>query len=475
MNKPDASIINIKKKIISSYCSSVSVIDDDAYIEESWFDNTLQVSNEYSPLVKKCQEDSILCHLHQYPKGEGDPEDDIFKDAFQSAVSIAKKSDIVILDWYLGNEDTSEHALSLLNELDNVNGFKIVLVYTKHPESPGAELESTGFEPVDTGNENEFSTESLYTKNQKLFVYIIPKSEVNGISSGELISRFYSVFNYSFPGLLQWAGLQIGSSIREQIPAVIEKLPRYVDTELALQVFFKEMENELAGQMAGLFILDLSKQIMNNPPEIIHDENLLSHLSEQSPEFMIDLNGNKADTGNKIKKLARKISYDQLGIKEASLIDLNGFIESITKINNSEEPVLEQGTVIDCENHLYLCITPLCDLYRMKPGSYVSFLVGIQIEKLEKTSEQNYIQTVVRTTNNKSRIISWDITDFHQVEISRTRKGFPIVGRDEFKKYSYVGSIRDDVFQRILQRTWSWRSRIGIDPHEIVRIIRDEK
>lgn len=466
----------------------MAVIDDDAYDGDIWNSKELKVHPEYQGLIKRCNEDAILCHLQFYPKKrEGDPTDDFFRDHFQRAVNIARNADIVILDWHLGT-NKEEHAIKLLQELEEDSSLRFVIIYSAFAQSVNNRLEPKGFIYHPGGSESTLNAAEsangdipgFLSKNGNIFVLVRQKPQAATDSSSRLFDSVYDLLTLAFPDLLQWAGLDIGSNIKDYVPALIGKLPRSVDSELALQIFNKSMPNEIAAQITDLFMQDLTLMLLKD----VHT----SIINDASMEKMLPTSlQNKLRSSNQ-RQTARKQIESEVeayldensrttptlpGLNLTSLVKITAYIESYASINTAYSTPLTQGAILSKDGKYYLCIEPICDLYRMQKGSNISFIVGESISEMAKTGKQKFVQSSIQTENGPINI-KWDLTDIQQIRLSKKYNGFPIIGQDDLSGYTLVAMLRNDVFQRILHRTWTHRSRVGIDIIEAVRLIRGE-
>ena len=104
-----------------------SIIDDITQVE---LDSNI-VQSHFDPFVKYVShlaERGITCALKGYnPREECDDGLDITE--IEKCANLAKKSDILFLDWHLADE-TPSASIEIINKIVNEQGFKIIIVIT---------------------------------------------------------------------------------------------------------------------------------------------------------------------------------------------------------------------------------------------------------------------------------------------------------------------------------------------------------
>lgn len=127
-----------------------------------------------------------------------------------------------------------------------------------------------------------------------------------------------------------------------------------------------------------------------------------------------------------------------------------------------------------------LCITPACDCYRPKQGKYL-FVGGtaLDTDKPKKPSTPQETQSCVGNLQ-----ITWNATDLiieknplanssvADAGTSEASKHEPELG--EGPRFEIIGALRPTFTERIIQRIWTYQSRVGVDTSELFRTIRGE-
>ncbi|WP_061207217.1 response regulator receiver domain [Leptospira santarosai] len=487
-------IDQVKRDITKKYCSSIAVIDDDVFEKQSEYS---KIGETFQGLVKKCNEESILCHLHHYPKTQGAPDDPDCRSFFEGAVNAAKSADVTILDWFLGVNDQPNHALKLLEKLSDSESLHFVLIYTAHPEQVVDKLLHFGFESAasstienateegDDGHEivtgppttDQLENNEIYVKNRRLFVQIKGKDML----SSQIVEAVYAMLLAAYPDLLHWAGLEIAVEIKQLLPKIIGKIPEGSDSALVYQRLHSDVPEEVSSQVSDAFLRELGFNSLMKPLKIVSDSSLESLL----PADGIDPEYRSNDT--KKRKLAReKINKEAKAEKqvilttgaklyEHALHEKWGFIKECFFSYDKEDLLLVRGAILKdrSNDNYFLCSTPSCDLYRLRveKEDSILFVKGVKKDKLAETKKGSFVQTYV----SKDLIIEWDPYDVLRLPINTDIKGYPKINDPILSNYELIGFLKHEFVDRLLHRTWTNQTRVAVDIPELLRSIRNEK
>lgn len=488
---------HVKNEIARDFFKNLVVIDDDCY-SASFSENNIQVSDEFSTLYGDCLKEGILCHLQYYPKQLDDTEDDIdserFRKYFEASLKVAEQSDILVLDWFLGLNNSNKHSVTLIKELINKGIFKFIVIYTAHAEQVESELSTLGFalelnyetETEDESDEFETATSAdkafkIFTKNNIYVTYLSKESYPN---SRELFKALNECLIQFSPDLIHWAGLDLANKIDRIVPGLITRLPRGITDAFAFQSMFKDVDDELSRHFAGLFVQDLEENLKKEPPLLLN-ENYISQHASFSLKQHFESKTKKRNFRDEIKSKINKENiehspednfhnFDQYGLNEIKIKQLTSLMESYTLLNNVDSKI-DQGTVLkNSTDEFLLCISPLCDLVRLKKDDKVSFLSGKKYSNLKKTPSLSKIQTTVNSPQGSENIL-WDFKDIRIFKTNEKSTDFPTLQVFSLDDWEFFGKLRNDVLYRIINRLYSHRSRVGVDQFDIIRQVRDEK
>lgn len=491
---------DVKSGIAKDFFKNLVVIDDDCYqvIEGAASTTNLQLSEQFSKLHEECLEKGILCHLQYYPKQPNDTEVDTdsenFGKYFEACLKVAEQSDILILDWFLGLTYSNKHSVALINRLIEKGIFKFIVIYTAHSEQVESQLISQGFalgekEVSNTEDEpDEFEAATFTDQAFKIFsknnIYVTYLSKESYPNSKELFKALNDCLLQFSPDLIHWAGLDVANKIDKIVPGLITRLPRGITDAFAIQSMFKDVEFELSRHFAGLFLQDLEENLKKEPPFILNEGYIAQQVSSSLKEHFVSKSKKRNirdEIKNKISKENIEHSpeenshnFDEYGLSEDMIIQLTSLMESYTLLKNADNKI-DQGTVLKNSTDEYLlCISPLCDLVRLKKDEKVSFLSGKKYSSLKKTPTMSQIQTAVNSSVGSENIL-WDFKDIRIFQTKEKSTDFPTLQLFSLDGWEFFGKLRQDVLYRIINRLYSHRSRVGVDQFDIIRQVRDEK
>jgi hypothetical protein len=525
-------------KIAKEYCRSIAVLDDD--IDPSKPDEY----QRFAKFSQCCSDYSILCHLFQYPKIEGDPED--CEVEFLRAVKIANAADVVVLDWHLSGNNSPAHAKKLLKEITNVPSVKFIIINT-NAFSTGIEEELRQIFPFNLQNipsnfneVNEEEDESpiviageqitppinyQFLINNSIFIWARQKNTSTEIDAQDLLKYVFNSLSGSFTDYMHWAGLELAARSRVHILRIIDALPKGMDTALLFQLLHQEAD-EVSHKVAEILLEDLKNLFEIEPLHSINDNALFENLvhlmkgkiADESIVTVFPKNlKDNIQSGLAKKKDGKHLSREEINASltcnkllekwnNSELSDLRKMKEeyfpsddpelisktidfittgeknqskghtSWASLNESYLPIqkmpdiLRQGIVLkrlfntECQPRFefLLCITPSCDCYRPKLINFkYLFIEGQAINLDKKPKRQSITNSTIKDTH-----IAWDATKLIVIEN-------PLQTQGE-KVYDVIGQLRPLVTQRIIQRLWTYQSRVGIDTSELIRIQRGE-
>lgn len=170
-----------------------------------------------------------------------------------------------------------------------------------------------------------------------------------------------------------------------------------------------------------------------------------------------------------------------------------GLRESVVSTVNKNQLwpgyVLRRANPAQGQSEWLLCITPACDCAHPKDGNYL-FVEGKKRTGSPQASEARETQTFVRDHeiiwNAQSLVVLHKPLERIKVMVEQTDPlanvqlvveavgavEETLTGVDEFEVY---GCLRPKFTERIIQRIWSYQSRVGVDSSEIYRQVRKER
>lgn len=346
-----------RMEVVKQYCKAVVIIDDEIYEGA----NNVNLSDNFSKIVRSCQSKSILCHLFSYPKEPGSTDVDMLN---TQVVNLAQKADVVVLDWWLGTK-SPEYSIRILKDLTSEPSiFRYITIYSntdpneidpilrreipglseivngtesfvsdepeeEPEEEPKREDGTAGSSPLSedttpdkntattadsTAQKEETKVESArvmdtpspkvvirdYHVDGKLFISVEKKDKPN-IDSESLLATIHERMLGAFPDHFHWAGLELVGQVRQLALNVISALPTNTDKALDYQALYQD-DNEVAQLIAETLLDEIRLQLLHEPLKVVGDDVLLDQLRES----MVDLAGDQS----KMNELATLTSLE---------------------------------------------------------------------------------------------------------------------------------------------------------------------
>ncbi|MCZ8237765.1 MAG: hypothetical protein O9346_09525 [Leptospiraceae bacterium] len=373
--------------------------------------------------------------------------------------------------------------------------IKFIIIYTAHSEEVVPKLTSIGFKNVyeKHANDDDESTgfqsasdedtddRGSHLSFSSVFISIISKNKTP--NSEEIYKEIINITNVFSPDLIHWAGIEIFNKIRNVLPKLIGSLPEDIMPELAIQSLYKDDPDEIGMHITGLILQDVGSYISKKPPTLLNHDILITNFPKLK-EIISKKNRNKENILKAVQwtlernlKQNRKYTRDNIGIRANNLNKLSSYFESITSLGELYNN-LEPGMILQYANssEYFLCITPSCDLFRLKKGDIVTFINGKPENSLKKSFGQKYKQTSIKTSK-ALEIIRWDLSNIYQITAKENFIGYPEIIKlaEDPKILRFVGKLRNDIYNRILNLFYTYRTRVGIESVEIIRQIRNER
>lgn len=316
---------------------------------------------------------------------------------------LAKKSDVVVLDWELNNCDAKDIVKNLLDKQDH--RIKYVIIYTHTKNVAITQLENVEFREISLQNHTLNNDEFIFTENISNHVSckikVISKNEIN---ENNLVTHVIQGFAKFCDGLLRTILLFSLSELRDKSFNLLDTYRNSLDlTSLThyFSLFFSEDTNNEAEVNYKKYVLNL---IADDVSHLILDSENVTRIVTKSTisELLVDENSAyvknvkypvrknvknlKNALNNKkykkpklcIEKFCEKFNptLSKNKVKENFMIcneDIKhlelSHIDCTVKYYNDSERCLRFGTIVKKENNgpYYLCLLPLCDGERLSP------------------------------------------------------------------------------------------------------------
>ena len=242
---------NVRKDIMMTFLRTLVWIDDEIRPDKADAVGDLFRSFFY-PTAQEFQKKELLVHLHPYDADISSDGDNIFDDdseSFDSAVTLAKKADIVILDWHLGRDDP-KYSIDLLKRLNDESAIRYIIVLSRYAEKFEEEMKRE--QMLLAGSNNSIDTHlfqnigDAWANNQGTHIIVMKKPDL-GPDFAEnfchsVIENIYALMSKANPDYLHWAAIEIAAKLRHSIPGWIQAIPRNTDAAVLSELSSEKTE-----------------------------------------------------------------------------------------------------------------------------------------------------------------------------------------------------------------------------------------
>jgi hypothetical protein len=479
----------VQLSIAREYCRSIIIIDDVIFEKN----NGGKLESHYQKFFESCESDAVLCHMHEFRAETSEDET-----AIRKGVELAKKSDIVVLDWYLWHSDpekkehtgTSESAVEIIQRLADENSLRFIFIYTLTPVENVVEILKKEFadeiinitERVKVKSENT-NTDPQYLSYKKLYIGVHHKGRNAANDSSKLLGLVHELLTVSYSDYLHWAGLEMSVRVRDMMPKILASLPEGTNGPLLYQFLFQEDE-EISDQIVEVLLDELKVQFHEEHLKMVESNFLSEELKLNLKDvFSADILKDKSILNRKIHQLSETVTkrgqinneVDKCNKAVPGFFDIKKheywaqLRESVLMFQNQKGSIIRTGHIfmgkpLNISNNknenseinydYILCLSPMCDCHRPEDKKLIFIRGSENIGSLSKSVHTQYV------TNGKP--IIWD---------ARFIETYVLQDLKDFERF---GALRKDFVSRIIQRVWNHQTRVGVDSSELMRRKRDE-
>lgn len=431
-------------------------------------------------------------------------------------LNIAKRADIVIIDWEMEEEKNGKHALGLISNLLNDDllspqTFRLISIYT------GAEDLSLISESIQKHLKDVHSVEvdvqdqGLHLRYHSITIIICAKDEhgipdhfkTSVVDEQALPDRLISCFSQSIHGILPNTALAALTAIRHsthKLLALFDKdldyaflthrasLPKPDDASSHLETLIAEEIESILSSYGCIGSNASFKEIKN---WILENFNITHKFT--CTDGILDRNTiiNCLKTGihkNKISikggknKLYKKFSHLLCGNADKAIksdIGLSKLSVFKTRYKNSL-PHLTAGVILQQQKDksLWVCIQPKCDSVRLEKKSKNFPLLPIKIgvggentatlPRLRDCDNDLFCNILIHPRHCRSVEFKSARKDQGQV-FPKCVKGHWIFLTNESIQFQFVAELKNEISQNILNDFASTTARVGTNPSEWLR------
>lgn len=476
----------IRKNIVRKFCRTVLWVDDEIFLDKG-LDQCPQL---FRAKFEEFSSAGLLCHLMGFPAVVSGP--DPYSDppalgkALESCENLARQADIVIVDWELGQRDSSEYAKRIIHTLTNTErGFRFIVILSQ--KQPGK-----GFPAILDPSFSSIAGELNLWKNATgQFLLSLRKDD---FASTSLFDCICKALQNAYPDYLHLAALEIAGRIKEYAPCWLSSIPSNADVGLLVErgnAFAAEPDAwhaNIQDCVATNLLEDLNSTVLGKDLDSLCQEvlKLSNHPSLTIPSA--DGSLNEALSGLKAcLRDARPQEFSQRDYKKlfAARDDetVRGLVDGIEAYTEFCE-VQRMGAPCKkvCPGAIYkglstdadiaICISGECDCLRDKP---LLFLSGMELKSVNAVGENSEPWFAML---NSDKFKGWKIVLRFQ------GKAYAFCGRAssllwksraEIDAVSIRGVLRKDILNRLVSRYMAYIRRVGVNQPTLSRNLRGEK
>lgn len=415
-------------------------------------------------------------------------------------LKIAKRADIVIIDWEMEEERNGENALDLMsnllnNDLSSPQRFRLISIYT------GAEDLSSISESIQNHLKDIHSVEvvvqdqGLHLKYHSITIIICAKDEhgipdhfkKSVVDEQELPDKLISCFSQSIHGILPNTALAALTALRNNSHKLLGQFSSRLDAAYLSHKIMSNPPEDAENQLVQLIVSHLSGILEENnvseQASYLATESWLKEQCDSGVQFRNRLRirkdnehakdqllkllkgglGNaRLHKGNKsfykkISMLKRETTKSVLSgltavfantIDDAESLDQDlSYLLSCKTFYGSSIPKLEPGVILKLvkegsEDSYQICIQPACDCVRIpKKGREFLFLpLVISNDKFDICIPKNGGETLKLRVNDKSYLIK-------TLHFAPSKASAPIVAVNQGTGWSFITSNLEESFE----------------------------
>jgi len=468
--------IDLRQKIAKEYCRSVLWLDDEIRPDatstqrEMYLNFFVRVGDEFS---KK----HVLCQLRGFPQilETNDPYAD--NSAITDCTELAKKTDILILDWHLG-ESSPVHSKKILSELIKGGGNRFVVILSKEPQLK---------HQFEREFNDVFQLEGdWYRHKNGPFVLLLQKTSFEEVGSGTaLIDKIYEQLAHTYPDYLHWAAIEIAGRIKTLTHSWLSRLP--TNTDIAILAERRHSTENIEEAILENLLDDLKETVTLDAVSSLNPDHLTpaqwlrrdecNATLEQDLATIPDSN-HKATartlhplTAAEALKRDDQKTYTRVLEKHGNLssimelkrsVEALGEFSEVVSVPRTDGNVLRPGSVLLPEANdtakILVCISQGCDCLR---ATKLLFLQGADASGTSGESGETFLQF-----NGKRYIFRPKAESLCSFQ--------PGSNRTTVSGWKQIGLLRQSVLARLLSRYWAYSTRVGINQPRLMRDSRRE-
>ena len=424
-----------------------------------------------------------------------------------AALRVARRADMVILDWQLHRDD-GVTAIGLLTDLlkeGEAARLRLVAIYTGQDnlsnigETLSKKLSKQGWNFQSDELHVELSYEHcrivIYAKSD---TRLAPDLTDRAISEDNIAKRLIEDFADMTKGLLPSIALTSLAAVRENAHRVLDSFSPDLDPAFLAHRACLSSPEDSQQHMVSLLESELNAIVNDatmevNPAGFDAVKDWLYSNFSQDSKFQFEKN--ELSVSDVLHLLEEGLDLSSLGRQDyrylSSKFAKNGngsedldhhlaWMFNFRTVSNSLPPVLQLGTALENQNRdggseFFLCMRPRCDSVRLQSEERFPLLPLInpkqkQMQLVVKKAQDDYLRLSVCTSPTQ-----WLLPEFapdnsrERVVAAKADDGQFFFTCKEGKRFKWIGELKADFAQRVAQHFASGLSRVATDNSEWLR------
>ena len=479
-------VVKTRAEIVRKFCRTVLWIDDDIHLHDGVNSGVDPLPKLFRDKLAEFEGNGLLCHLKEFPhvlvgkKSDHYATTDAAAEAIKSCVTLARQADVVIVDWKLGDVDSSQHAENIVKELlSKDKGFRLIVILSKDAPS------DTAYTDLDCSFKAIADSGCLWQNDFGQFLLSLRKDE---FASANLFDTICDAFADAYPDYLHLAAIEIAGRIRDVVPQWFAAITSNADLGILVErgntmTDDGQWRDDLQDCIASNLMDDLGTAVLS--PEFVSlsddmlkpSNNPLVKFPERGGELKNGLDSLKACVkDDKPVELCAK-NYKKLfpGRSDAEIKSLIDGIEAFTEFCERRSclpagvapmPGSVYGDLIDEAGDIAVCISGGCDCKR---SPSLMFLVG---KELTGKSEPWYDIVAGKSYKGGKTILRFG--DKAYVFCAQA-SSILWKSRTEVCAKKPLGTFRHDILNRLVSRFMYQIRRVAVNQPALSRNLRGEK
>ena len=483
----------VRKDIMRNFLRTLVWIDDEIRPDRADSDGDPFRALFY-PIAQEFQKRNLLVHLHSYAADTGNGGDNMYDETdstcFDSAVALAKKADVIILDWHLGAENP-DNSILLLKSLEQESAISYIVVLSKADTKFEADMRDMLVSDSENPSESHLFRRNgdAWANRQGTHIVVMKKPDIKpGFASGfcdTVITAIYNLMSKANPDYLHWAAIEIAAKLRHSIPGWIQAIPRGTDAAVLSELisskteardFIPEHLLEDLSHVAKLHRLKTLDAVNCKPADWRNNPYEIQTISTNCKRFKkfvhFALPALQIDKKKDVDAIRGNLSTDEPS--KFFIESQQSFAEFCENISSSLEFYPTFGSIyineqkgedtpMVCNNDtdtIYLCVSQECDALRDDILTLLEGSVSIGSSNKEGITKFSVFGKVFGFLPKAQSLQPAEVQSIQDVR--------------RLLKFKKVGQLRKATSRRIINRFWNHLSRSAVNLPTFARIERAE-